>query len=643
MASSGFLAHNMSVLRQFYPLLAEELEKATDGVENYVELTVETASSGVPTLTLDGIYVHSKRDPEREAQRLVESASGGGNGDGENRGPALVLGFGLGYAAQSLARKFPGRPIIIVEKRPEVLKKALETRDLGAFLSQNRLAFVLGGDGSGVTGALSIFESPPGTRPLVIQNRALTDLDREWYAGVEDRIAVWNTRTNVNRATQKRFGKRWVKNLSKNLTTLRDIPGISRLEGLLSGRGLPVFLAAAGPSLDEAGPILDEICKRCLIVAVDTSYRFLFAREIAPDFVLCVDPQYWNSRHLTCHLARQMAQHLHGSSSSKTRLIAESAVYPSVLREPFGGIFLCSSFFPLGRFIEDRLDPKGTLETGGSVATSAWDFARFLGTDRIWVSGLDLSFPELKTHFRGALFEEMSQTASRRFSPAETWNYRLLRDGQSFRSKRQGGGTVLTDKRLSLYASWFENRFYQFPTVKNYSLSPGSLEIKGLETGPAGELLGLPERREEIDGLLKQAFKEIDADFNREEAKESRAAGFRKAIDTILGGLKETESLALEAAEEARITATKAMMGHLGKAEQEKTLAKLDAANKAITSSEVKEIAGFLMPETEGWEAEIAATTADPLARHLEFSSRFYHALAEAAGYTIKQLTKGKS
>ncbi|MCL2374654.1 MAG: DUF115 domain-containing protein, partial [Treponema sp.] len=431
-----FSAPNMEALKQFYPLLAEELDAAQDDLTPQ-DLAVEAAASGDPTLACRGIYVHSRRDPQREAQRLVQAAA---DTDGGSAAPAIVLGFGLGYAAAALGAQRGDRPIIVVEKHPEILKKALAARDLKSFLSQNQLVFVLGGSGEGVTGALSLFKSSPGVPPLVIQNRALTGIDEDWYAGVEERIKTWNSRTNVNRATQKRFGKRWVRNLSQNLQAVRDIPGISRLEGILAGRDIPVFLAAAGPTLDAAGPMIGEIAKRCVIVAVDTSLRFLLSRSVDPDFVVSVDPQYWNYRHLD------------RAAAAKTWLVAESAVYPPVLRGEFGGIFLCGSFFPLGRFIEEKVDPKGDLGAGGSVATSAWDFARLLGAKAVWIAGLDLSFPELKTHFRGAVFEERSHAESMRFGTGETWNFRALRDGQPFQAKRQGGGEVLTDKRLSLYA-----------------------------------------------------------------------------------------------------------------------------------------------------------------------------------------------
>ena len=632
----AYFSQNMEILRQIFPQLAEELGKEEDEGDQ-LELKIEAAANGSPTLLCAGLYLHSRRDPQREAERLVEGAAatgaaGSAVGSAVRHGaddPALVLGFGLGYAATALDAKFPARPIIVVEKRPELLKKALEARDLRAFLGRKHLVFVLGGDGGGVTAALSLFESSPGVPPLVLQNRALCSLDEDWYAAVEGRISAYSTRTNVNRATQKRFGKRWIANLSKNLAAIRDIPGISRIEGLLSDKDIPVFLAAAGPSLDAIGPLLGEIHKRCLVMAVDTSLRFLCSRGIESDFVLSVDPQFWNSRHLD------------RLSSGKTRLIAESAVYPPVLRQNFGGVFLCSSFFPLGRYIEEKLEPKGALGAGGSVSTSAWDFLRFLGAKTIWIGGLDLSFPELKTHFRGAAFEEKCHSESGRFFPAESWNFRVLRDGQPFLAKGRGGGTVLTDKRLSLYASWFENRFGQFPEIKNYAIeiiSAGGLEIRGLENRAAGELLALAERRDEIDKLLSGAYMALEEDFSSAEALKKQAESYEKAKKSLIDGLGELKKISLDAAQQASAAIVREKMGHLEQLEREKVLKALDAATKSITGSTVKEIAGFLFPETEGWEAELNAKDLSPLERHLEFSGRFYRELSETLSFNLLKL-----
>jgi hypothetical protein len=273
------------------------------------------------------------------------------------------------------------------------------------------------------------------------------------------------------------------------------------------------------------------------------------------------------------------------------------------------------------------------------VATSAWDFIRLLGAKKVWVSGLDLSFPDLKTHFHGALFEEKFHAASVRFTPGETSNYRMLRDGRPFYAKSSGGGTVLTDERLSLYAAWFENRFSRFPTVENFCFSTGGMEIKGLKIKPIEELLTLPERRGEIDSLLKEVDGAVKSEFFSEKARETREKKYKSAREALLKGLKAIESLALDAEKQAKEAGARCKLGHLEENYLEKTLKKLDSANAAINNSDVKEIAGFLFPETTNWEAEIAAKTQDPLLRHFEYSSRLYKALSDAAQYNLKILS----
>jgi hypothetical protein len=546
------------------------------------------------------------------------------------------LGFGLGYAAEAVAEiAAPKRPIIIVEKNICLLRRAFELRDLSGLLSRDGLAFVPGGTGEGVTQVLShfeksaLFEYDGKTAPVVIRNPTLAGIDEQWYKAVENRIRSWSMRDDVNAATKKKFGKRWIRNLTRNMAAIRDMPGVSRFEGLaagaLGGDPLPVFLAAAGPGLDGIGPLLPEIYKRCIVVAVDTSLRFLWQRgtsvlsdrcaglrnNIAPDFVVVVDPQFWNS----CHLNR--------CESTSTRLIAESAVYPPVLRLPFKESYLCGSLFPLGEFIEKRVDPKGLLGAGGSVATTAWDFSRTLGPREIWIAGLDLAFPGNKTHFKGALFEEKALSESTRLNPAETWLYNALRGGQPFNAPSISGGQVLTDRRLSLYAAWFENNFSRYPHIRNYGLNGAGLAITGLEPADADALLALPERRDEIDRRLEAAFSRIEADFFNTEETSQRHDRYEKAVTALHSGLEKIKA----ACKKGENIASAALRHDPGPA-RDKTLAALDEINRFITGSEVKEIAGFLFPAEA---AETGGQTGDSFRNYLTSSVRLYRSLAEAA------------
>ncbi|MDR1618864.1 MAG: hypothetical protein LBS06_07455, partial [Treponema sp.] len=308
---------------------------------------------------------------------------------------------------------------------------------------------------------------------------------------------------------------------------------------------------------------------------------------------------------------------------------------------------LCGSLFPLGRFIEERVDPKGELGAGGSVATTAWDFARMLGTGTVWIAGLDLAFPGLKTHFRGAVFEERAHAESHRRHPAETSSVEALRNGQPFRGRAAGGGPVLTDRRLSLYAAWFENRFRRFPQVRSRRLFSGGLEIRGLEDGAAGELLALPERREEIRRRLEAAVSRIREAYFDEKERTSRNRRYEEARKALLAGLetiRDTAGRGLRIAEKAlgeagygKIPGVRPSGPGPSPAEQEKILRQFDEVNKNIARSEVKDIAGFLFPPSRELEAGLPANSR-PFRRHLEFSARLYRALREAAEYHLGEL-----
>jgi hypothetical protein len=617
LSSNSAAEANFRILTDHYPGLAEKIlrEAKEDPVAEAIR--VGTAQSGYPTLTVRGVYVHSPRDPVREARRLAESAGG--------EGPIVVLGFGLGYGAEALAAAAPDRPLVVVERHPAILKIALETRDLRVFLTRRPALFVIGDVPQAVVSALRLVEkqSQGGGKFTLVRNRALTGLDPEWYAALEQRIHGWSSREDVNMATLRRFGKRWVRNLGANREAIRDLPGVSELFARLSPMPFPALLVAAGPSLDSVAPLLPDLAQRALVVAVDTSRRLLAERGVDPDFTVAVDPQYWNARHLD------------RASAAGSCLIAESAVWPSVLREPFARIFLCASLFPLGRFLEERLGPKGSLGAGGSVATTAWDFARSLlpsGGD-IWIAGLDLSFPGLKTHFRGALFETRSFSESRRFMPAETLSVRALRDGLPFLAPSANGGQVLTDRRLSLYASWFENQALLYPALRSHSLSPEGLAMKGFPVSPVEELLALPPRRAEITALLAEAFSGVDRDFKDPGALEERASRYRSASAELLRGLEGLRALAEES---AGLAAAANPRGQ--KADRDRILVRLGDANRLIRESEVKDVAGFLFPPLPDPDASPAGPGTDPYGRYLELSAQFYRSLAEAAEYHLRAL-----
>jgi hypothetical protein len=161
---------------------------------------------------------------------------------------------------------------------------------------------------------------------------------------------------------------------------------------------------------------------------------------------------------------------------------------------------------------------------------------------------------------------------------------------------------VRSDRRLSLYAAWFENCFGKYPEIENFSLTGGGLAINGLaiaglEAAGTDTFLALPDRRTEIDVRL-EAVSRVEAEFFEPKETEQRGRRYESAIAALRSSLERIKKACEEGERIASgaLHARRALTQNPGPGEQEKILAGLDAINSLIGSSEVKDIAGFLFP-----------------------------------------------
>ena len=488
-ASPRFMA-NLEALARRFPELA-----ALVAVSAPAPLAIAQAASGEPSArSPGGTWLHSSRDPRSEARRIAEAARRSGEDT------AVLLGFGLGYLAEALLgyealaaeggvalrdnqALVPGGPsraferVLACEADPGALRAALEARDLRVLLSDEALGFVVGGECEALVTAL---ELSGGEKAAILELKAAEESDPAWFEGARQAAERWNAKGAVNANTLRRFGRLWVRNLSRNLAPAASAAGIERLEGLFAGDAeaspIPALVLAAGPSLDLALPYARELSRRALLVCVDTALRSLLRIGLEPDFLVLVDPQYWNWRHVA------------GLSAPGSFLVSEVAAWPALFRSRFRGSFLGGTLFPLGRRVEAFIGRRGMLGAGGSVATSAWDLCRIMGCSPVWMAGLDLGFPEGRTHARASLFEQRSLCEASRLAPASSSQASALVGGTSFEALAMDGGRLRTDQRMSLYAWWFESRFVRPHSPPTLSLSPKGLAVPGLSLGAIEEL-----------------------------------------------------------------------------------------------------------------------------------------------------------
>jgi hypothetical protein len=571
-------------------------------------LVIETAASGQPTATLDGLRLHSRYDPVREADLQVSREIP------DNASALIVIGFGLGYGAEAARRRFPRLPLLVVEPDAALFAAALAARPLAGLLADPGLRLHVGAPAEALP---PLLETLPLARPGVLRLRPAVVRHPAPYRAAEEVLQSWMLRKDINVNTLKRFGRLWVRHLVRNLPRFLSCPGVARLEGMFEG--IPALVVAGGPSLDGVAPHLPALAERMLVVCVNTALGPCLAAGVAPDFAVVVDPQYWASRYLDW------------ASAWRGVLVAEPSTHPRVFRSTAGAVFLCSSLFPLGETLEAAVGAKGLLGAGGSVATSAWDLARLLGARPLYTAGLDLGFPGSRTHCRGVFAEKAWRSTAGRLRPHEGMSYAALREIGPFPVRAAGGGLTLTDRRMLLYKWWFENQVGMRPGLSSRTLSPDSIEIRGMGLAPLEEALALPPVRALIDERAARAAAIAAA----APGDSPGSGGLRRGVEELIDGLRRlgdaaSRGIALSG-ELARVLERKADPGPC--------LGALDEVDRGILDVSARNVAGFLIQSLIhdiAGEGEAPSTPTETVARGLSV----YEAIAESAAWQERLLRR---
>ena len=576
-----------------------EAEKLREAGEPAAEVRVEPTDSGYPTATYDGRYLHPRRKPRSRAFRVFTAEWV------REHQVVVFFGFGLGYEVEAFLSREEADAAVVVEPDPAVFRTALSGRDLTHVLSSPKAVFLVSERPDALATVLRRFERHT---PSLHAANAVARAHHAYFKEVEAVLEAAKDRARINANTLKRFGRLWVRNLIRNAAELARAPGVKNLAGSFSGS--PALLCAAGPSLDVVLPHIKELSRRLLLVAVDTALPPLLEHGVEPDFAVIVDPQYWNTRHLD------------RLSPQRTIVISEASAHPRVFRTLESPVYLCSSIFPLGETLEQAVGFKGKLGTGGSVSTTAWDLARLLGANPIYCIGLDLGFPDRRTHVRGSFFEERSHVLSRRTKPAEQHSFEYVHDAEPFEVPANDGGRVLTDQRMMIYTWWFSNQAKIHQDVETVNLSPHGVRIDGLRPASLEDVLSLPPRREEIDVGL-------------ERLREGTRARVAPEGTSVWAFAAELANRLEELAEIGRDGLRK--VEHLSR-RSSPDLSVLDEVDRRLATFEYKDIVGFLMQSVADDLQE--RSSHHDLEAALDSARILYRGLVEATEYHVRLLRR---
>ncbi|MGO9308725.1 MAG: hypothetical protein ACLQDL_06860 [Spirochaetia bacterium] len=387
-----------------------------------------TAKSGALSMKVDGVAMHSPYDPTREADRFVRETFGS-----DVPSTVVVLGECAGHVSSAVSRLQP-RATVITAVYSEEIARAAPLRGTiswhpGAPLTF--LEFLRINLGELQIEGLRVVEWPPAARAFPEAARAANEALRQVVQEL-----------NGSFVTTVAAGRLWLRNALANFLSLSTV-----LAGRLCAPGRPVVIAAPGPSLEEARPLLSEMRPCYELWALPSSCPFLMDSRLLPDLVVVTDPGFYSMHHLhfpppACPVAMPLSA-ARGAWSLPTGP-GRDGIPVFLLEQP---VLFERALLAAAGVVAPLIPPHGT------VAASAIDLALASTSGPVIVTGLDMAARDLLSHARPNAFDRLLHLQASRLQPHTSLCFhRAAALGSAPGSVARG---LRVTPALRTYAGWF--------------------------------------------------------------------------------------------------------------------------------------------------------------------------------------------
>ena len=290
------LVDNRNVLRLRNRELLTHLSTFEENQEDFKTI-VERSRTGVPTIKLDidgrTQYIHSKYDPEKEAERLMAQLEGV-----DKSKHILFVGSGLGYHIQNFTEQYPTMKFSIYEPNEEVLVSYLSNRKLNDLPLSNLGTIFTGSDESKLHQEIAELLQSSNSQLRIYILPAYESLYSDQIKVIMQEALESLKYKRSYIATNLSFQKRWTINSIKNFPTVLKTANILHDIDKSVFEGKPAIIVAAGPSLNEEFENLRYIKENgfAYIFSVGSAINALIEHGIYPDAACTYDPQDINYR-----------------------------------------------------------------------------------------------------------------------------------------------------------------------------------------------------------------------------------------------------------------------------------------------------------------------------------------------------------
>lgn len=329
-----------------------------------------------------------------------------------------------------------------------------------------------------------------------IKNPSSLTIEKNFYLQVEEKISQIINSKMSDLLTKFEFERIWIRNTIINTLNFYSSPipryRLKELGNFLNG--IPSVLVSAGPSLREQCEWLQTVRDKVFILSCDTSLKVLLKFGILPDGVMTLDAQTNSYFHF---LGEDLSQIPLFADMVTSPMLLRSLNFCSVVHSITAKYLVNAAGDPIrettagSEIAEKYLGEIGDVQSGGSVATSAFDVLRVLGASEIYLLGQDLAYVGKEIHSTGTHHNEKWLTLVSRKMSLEKINISICRKRKTKFVDSNNVKKVLSDYVLSIYKTWFEESALKinFP-VYNINVKGAKIEnIPAISTTQADKLL----------------------------------------------------------------------------------------------------------------------------------------------------------
>lgn len=381
---------------------------------------VELAKNGEQTLTLNGISIYSKYDPRNDAYKFINKEYE------KNATGYFLVGLGLGYHLEALLMLDKSKPVIVLALDEEELK--IYSSNFSIEKSEN-VQIIL------------------NLEPSINLSQYQIIIPLSWMKAIGHGHKLYNVLEDIKirQMSYETFSVVLEKNFQANIKN--NDPSIRKFKNIFQKKW--ACLVSAGPSLDATIELLGAAKDKCFVLAVGSALNTLLKSNVEPDAVIITDTQI------------NVVKQLENRGYTGLLFYLATANHEMTLTHKGERIIIFQKGYPLSE-VEAEKRNEDVLDTGGSVATTAFSLLEYLNFEKVILFGQDLGFKGNNTH-----------------STLSTSGREVAKNISFRKVLANNGDYIHTTANLSTYHRWFERKA-RLSNVTFFNTSWDGAKIEGI-------------------------------------------------------------------------------------------------------------------------------------------------------------------